>query len=65
MDKQCANHLAGAKHDKEGFVNLTRKIQYMIDNKFITLEVVSPHVNLNRLPNHVGETINMIEIDED
>lgn len=40
------------------------KIQDLIDNRVVTLQVPIPKVNLNPLLNHGRETINMIERDK-
>ncbi|KAK4727155.1 hypothetical protein R3W88_032072 [Solanum pinnatisectum] len=64
-DQRCAYHSNSVSHDTENCINLKHKIQDLIDQKVVSLQIVAPNINSNPLPNHGGVTINMIETDDD
>ena len=64
-DHRCAYHSNCVGHDLEDCINLKHKIQDLIDQEVVCHQPAAPNVNVNMLPNHRCNNVNMIEIDED
>jgi len=65
LDKRCDYHSNSVGHDTEDCNNLNHKIRDLIDQEVVSLQPAAPNVNTNPLPNHGGNNVNMIEIDDD
>lgn len=65
VDQHYSYHSEGAGHSTKDCINLKHKIQNLIDQKFITLQIAPPNINNNPLPNHRGANMHMIENEED
>ncbi|TMX02855.1 hypothetical protein EJD97_019501 [Solanum chilense] len=64
-DQRCVNHSNSVGHDTEECINVEHKIQDLIDQEVVSLQVVAPNVNTNPFPYHGGVNFNMIETDDD
>ena len=63
-DQRCAYPSNNIGHDSEDCINLKYKIQYLIDQEVVSLQMVSPNINTNPLSNNGGININMIEMND-
>ena len=64
LDQRCAYHQNSVGHDAEDCINLKHKIQDLIYQEVVSLQLTAPNVHPNLLPNHGGGNINMIETDD-
>ena len=51
-------------HDTEDCINLNHKIQDLIKQNVVSLQIAAPNFNSNPLPNLKGVNINMIKKDD-
>ncbi|XP_070050601.1 uncharacterized protein [Nicotiana tomentosiformis] len=64
-NKTCAYHSGMKGHTIYECRTLKHKIQTLIDTKVIQAKEAAPNVPSNPLPDHRGEGVNVIEIDEE
>lgn len=64
-DQMCEYHSNSFGHDTEDCINLKHKIQDLIDQDVVSLQIDTHIVNTNPLLNHGGININMIDTDDD
>ena len=62
-DQRSDYHSNSVGHDTEDCVNLKYKIQDLMGEEVISLQIATPNVHTNLLPIHGGVNINIIETD--
>ena len=65
LNQRCAYHSKSVGHDTKDCINLKHKIQDLIDQEVVNLQIAGPNVNTNPLPSHGCVNIIIIEIDDD